>query len=70
VEEGVQGSLATPGDADSLAASMSALLDNPQARRAMGATNVVTARSRANWDANFPALVRLVENVASPDVPG
>lgn len=70
VEEGVQGSLATPGDADSLAASMSALLDNPQARSAMGAANVLTATSRANWDANFPALVRLVEDVASDDLPG
>ncbi len=70
VEEGVNGSLARPGDADSLEAAMSALIDNREARSAMGATNVVTAGSRANWDVNFSALERLVEDVTSADGAG
>ena len=70
VEEGVNGSLARPGDADSLEAAMSALIDNRETRAAMGATNVVTAGSRANWDVNFSALERLVEDVTSADGAG
>ena len=69
VEEGVQGLLATPGNVDSLATSMSALLDDPQTRSEMGATNVLTASNRANWDANFPALVSLAEQLASTERP-
>ena len=70
VEEGVHGVLAAPGDVDSLASSMMALLDDPQARSAMGATAVLAARRRADWDANFPALVHLAEHLASTNAPG
>lgn len=63
VEEGVNGRLAKAGDADSLCGSMLALLDDGSNRSVMSAANVATARERANWDANFPALVRLVEDV-------
>ncbi len=67
VEEGVHGLLARPGDADSLAAAMLGLLESRRNRSAMGATNVETARNRANWDVNFSALAGLVEDVISTD---
>jgi len=64
VEEGVNGALAKPGDVDSLMTAMLSLPDRPEDRAKMRASNVAVARGRADWDANFPALVRLVETVA------
>jgi L-malate glycosyltransferase len=61
VTPGINGALAEPGDADSLAEAM--LLVIGDRRAAMGASNVELARARANWDANFEELVRRIEEI-------
>jgi len=65
VEEGVNGALATPGSVDALATAMLSIPVRPADKAGMRAANVAKARNRADWDANFPALVTLVESLAS-----
>jgi len=64
VRQGVNGALARPGDPESLAAAMLPLLANRDVAGSMAKANIETARKRANWVANFPQLVTLVETVA------
>lgn len=63
VTPGINGALAEPGEADSLATAMLSVVGNER-RAAMGASNVELARARASWDANFEQLVRRVEEIA------
>ncbi len=65
VREGMNGALARPGDAESLSKAMLRVLSNRDSATHMGAANVAAARSRANWDENFPKFVRLAESLAS-----
>jgi len=64
VRNGVNGALARPGDAESLAAAMLAVGSRLSEAAQMREANIAAARSRADWDANFPALVALVEGLA------
>jgi len=64
VEAGVNGELARPGDAESLAEAMIAVISDPQRAEKMGAANVAVTRDRADWSKNFPQLARLVEGLA------
>lgn len=65
VREGVNGALAAPGDVESLSAAMLSVVADPQEVARIRAANIATARRRANWDANFPDLVTLVERLAT-----
>ena len=65
VREGVNGALAAPGDVDSLSAAMLSVVADPHEVARIREANIATARSRANWDANFPDLVTLVERLAT-----
>ncbi|MEO5579218.1 MAG: glycosyltransferase [Gemmatimonadaceae bacterium] len=66
VEQGVNGALATPGSADSLSAAMASLPPMGSGERSrIAAANVASARTRANWEMNFPSLAKVVENLAS-----
>ncbi len=64
VREGINGALASPGDVESLAAAMLRVVSRPGESARMREANISTAQRRANWDANFPDLVNLVENLA------
>ena len=64
VREGVNGSLAHPGDPGSLAESMLKVAALVRESNRIQEANIATARSRANWKANFPRLVELVQTVA------
>jgi glycosyltransferase involved in cell wall biosynthesis len=65
VEAGVNGELARPGDAESLAEAMISVIADPPRAGRMGESNVAVARDRADWSKNFPKLARLVEELAS-----
>jgi glycosyltransferase involved in cell wall biosynthesis len=65
VREGVNGALAHPGDAGSLSAAMLSVVSHRQEAARMSEANIATARRRADWEANFPGLVTLVERVAA-----
>jgi glycosyltransferase involved in cell wall biosynthesis len=65
VREGVNGALAAPGDVESLSAAMLSVVANPHETARIREANIATARRRANWDSNFPELVRLVERLAT-----
>jgi glycosyltransferase involved in cell wall biosynthesis len=65
VREDVNGALARPGDTESLAAAMLRVISHPNDAARMREANTETARRHANWDANFPALARLVERLAT-----
>jgi glycosyltransferase involved in cell wall biosynthesis len=65
VREGVNGALAPPGDIESLAAAMLLVISHRYDVARMREANIATARRNANWDANFPGLVELVERLAS-----
>ncbi|MBA2707520.1 MAG: glycosyltransferase family 4 protein [Gemmatimonadaceae bacterium] len=67
IEPGVNGALATPGDAEALATAMLSVMGNPRLRAAMGEANRSLVRKRANWNDNFPQLVSAVEMLASND---
>jgi glycosyltransferase involved in cell wall biosynthesis len=64
VREGVNGALAAPGDVESLSAAMLSVVADPHKVARIREANIATARRRANWDANFPELVTLVERLA------
>jgi glycosyltransferase involved in cell wall biosynthesis len=63
VEPGVNGELARPGDAESLADAMIAVVSDTKRAARMGAANVVVARTRADWPKNFPLLAQKVESL-------
>jgi hypothetical protein len=65
VREGVNGALARPGNVESLSAAMLSVGSDPSAAARMREENIATARRRADWDANFPGLVTLVESLAT-----
>jgi len=65
VREGVNGALAPPGDVESLSAAMLSVVADPHEIARIREANIATARRRANWDANFPDLVALVERLAT-----
>lgn len=65
VREGVNGALAPPGDIESLAAAMVSVVSHRHKSAVIREANIATARHRANWDANFPELVTLVERLAT-----
>ncbi|MDP9176294.1 MAG: glycosyltransferase [Gemmatimonadota bacterium] len=64
VREGVNGALALPGDIESLSAAMLRVISHPDEAARMRGANISTAQRHANWDANFPGLVKLVERLA------
>jgi glycosyltransferase involved in cell wall biosynthesis len=63
VQQGVNGALAQPGRASSLAEAMRFVIEDPSRSKRMSSTNIETANAKANWDKNFPALVEAVEKV-------
>ncbi len=65
VREGVNGALARPGDIESLSAAMLSVVSDRHEAARMREANIATARRRANWEANFPGLVTLVERLAT-----
>lgn len=65
VREGVNGALALRGDIESLSSAMLSVVSHPHESARMREANVATARRHANWDANFPGFVRLVERLAT-----
>ena len=65
VEAGVNGELARPGDAESLAEAMIAIVADSRRAARIGEANVAVARDRADWSKNFPELARLVEELAN-----
>ena len=65
VSEGVHGALARPGDAGSLADAMFRVISHPDTAARMREANISTAHRHANWDSNFPSLVKLVERLAA-----
>ena len=65
VRDGVNGALAAPGDVESLSAAMLSVVADPHEVARIREANIATARRRANWDANFPDLVTLVERLAT-----
>ena len=65
VEPGVNGELARPGDAESLADAMIAVANDSKRVSRMSQANVAVARSRADWSKNFPLLARKVESLAT-----
>jgi glycosyltransferase involved in cell wall biosynthesis len=64
VREGMNGALAAPGDIESLAAAMLRVVSRPDEAARMREANISTAQQHANWDENFPRLVKLVETLA------
>lgn len=65
VEAGVNGELARPGDPESLADAMVAVVADTGRAARMRESNVAVARDRADWSRNFPQLAELVESLAS-----
>jgi glycosyltransferase involved in cell wall biosynthesis len=63
VQQGVNGALAQPGRASSLAEAMRFVIEDPSRSKRMSSTNIETANAKANWDNNFPELVAAVEKV-------
>ena len=65
VKQGVNGALAKPGRASSLAEAMRFVVEDPSRAKKMGSTNIEEAMAKANWDNNFPALVDAIEQLVS-----
>lgn len=65
VRGGVNGELARPGDLASLAEAMLRLVSHPDEAARMREANISTAHRHANWDSNFPGLVKLVETLGT-----
>ncbi len=65
VEPGINGELARPGDAESLAAAMLAVVSPGADPMRMREVNIAAARRRANWEANFPEVATLVESLTA-----
>ena len=52
--------IAQPGNANSLTDAMSFVIEDPLRSTRMSSTNIETAEAKANWDNNFPELVKAV----------
>lgn len=65
VREGVNGGLARPGDIESLAEAMLRVVSHPDQAARMREANISTAHQHADWDANFPGLVKLVDTLVT-----
>ena len=65
VEPGTNGELARPGDPESLAEAMLAVVTSAGRANRMARANVEVARTRADWSRNFPLLARRVEALAA-----
>ena len=63
VQQGVNGALAQPGRASSLAEAMRFVIEEPSRSKKMSSTNIEIANAKANWDKNFPALIAAVEKL-------
>lgn len=63
VVDGVNGYLVEPGNVDALTDRLSRLLDDPEARRRMGAASRQIAETRYNWDAVGTAIADEVRSV-------
>ena len=63
VQQGINGALAEPGRASSLAEAMRFAIEDPSRSKKMSSTNIEVANSKANWDNNFPDLVEAVERL-------
>jgi glycosyltransferase involved in cell wall biosynthesis len=59
------GWLVSPGDSSALARALGEALSDLPRLQTIKAANVEVARSRANWNENFPQLVSLIERVTS-----
>ncbi|HKO45943.1 MAG TPA: glycosyltransferase family 4 protein [Pyrinomonadaceae bacterium] len=59
------GWLFSPGDSSALARALGEALSNLPRLQTIKAANVEVARSRANWNENFPQLVGLIKRVTS-----
>jgi len=65
VQQGVNGALAKPGSASSLAGAMQFVVEDELRAERMGSTNIEMTKAKANWDNNFPALVQAVNRIAA-----
>lgn len=65
VQQGVNGALAEAGRASSLSEAMRYVIEDPRRAAKMSSTNIEVARAKANWDNNFPTLVKAVERLVS-----
>jgi glycosyltransferase involved in cell wall biosynthesis len=65
VVPGVNGWLVTPGDPSSMADALLDAAADRDRRRQFGATNASLAKERADWTANFPQLLRLLDRVTA-----
>ncbi|MEO5904372.1 MAG: glycosyltransferase family 4 protein [Gemmatimonadaceae bacterium] len=65
VQQGVNGALAQPGRASSLSLAMRFVIEDSKRANRMSSTNIEIARAKANWDNNFPSLVRAVERLVA-----
>ena len=63
VQQGVNGALAQPGRASSFAEAMRFVIEDPSRSQRMSSTNIEMANAKANWDNNFPELVKAVEKL-------
>ena len=66
VEAGKNGWLVTPGDPVALAEALEAALVDSASLVQMKHANIEKARTRADWNVNFPRLLELLEFVAKP----
>ncbi|HEX6881454.1 MAG TPA: hypothetical protein VF135_13875, partial [Terriglobales bacterium] len=67
VKEGVNGWLGNIASAESFAEKMlAAASQEPRARSAMGEMNENIVAERADWDANFPLLLRTYDRLVKP----
>lgn len=69
VEPGKNGWLVAPGDAIALADALNAALADPARLTPMKQSNITLARNRADWNRNFPQLMRLLERLTNPPSP-
>jgi glycosyltransferase involved in cell wall biosynthesis len=64
VEPSKNGWLFSPGNPESLAIALDNALSNPSRRAAMKRSNVTHVARRADWNKNFPQLLRLFQRLA------
>ena len=63
VEPGTNGELARPGDPESLAEAMLAVVASAGRAGRMSRANAEVVRTRADWSHNFPLLAKRVEQL-------
>ncbi len=65
VQQGVNGALAQAGRASSLSEAMRYVIEDQSRAGRMSSTNIEVARAKANWDNNFPKLVKAIERLVA-----